>query len=99
MKVEGDKLESFKTILEELIGTRAACFLDDSLEILGRVPVKEMFSAMRELNASTLIFDGDIDQKLINQCLHNGIKYVVGMKVERIRTPEGMSVLTIHDLK
>ncbi len=99
MKVEGDKLESFKTILEELIGTRAACFLDDNLEILGRVPVKEMFSAMRELNASTLIFDGDIDQKLVNQCLQNGIKYIVGMKVERIRTPEGMSVLTIHDLK
>jgi len=98
-KVEGDKIETFKTVLDDLIGTRAACFLDESMEILGRVPVKEMFSAMHELNANTLIFDGDIDQKLINQCLHSGIKYIVGMKVGRIRTPEGMSILTIHDLK
>ena len=98
-RVEGDKSDTFKTVLEDLVGTRAACFLDENLEILGRVPVKEMFSAMRELKADTLIFDGDIDQKLVNQCLHNGIKYIVGMKVERIRTPEGISVLTIHDLK
>ncbi len=99
IKVEGDKIEAFKTVLDDLIGTRAACFLDVNHEILGRVPVKEMFSAMRGLNASCLIFDGDIDQKLINHCLHNGIKYIVGMKVGRIRTPEGISILTIHDLK
>ena len=99
IKVEGDKINAFKTVLDDLIGTRAACFLDDNKEILGRVPVKEMFSAMRGLNASCLIFDGDIDQKLINHCLHNGIKYIVGMKVGRIRTPEGVSILTIHDLK
>jgi DNA primase len=98
-KVEGDKLESFKNVLEDLIGTRAACFLDSSMEILGRVPVKEMFSAMRELKADALIFDGDVDQKLVNQCSYNGVKYIVGMKVGRIRTPEGVFVLTIHDLK
>jgi DNA primase len=99
VRVDNDKIDTFKSVLEDLIGTRAACFLDGNLEILGRVPVKEMFSAMRELKADTLIFDGDIDQKLVNQCLHNGIKYIVGMKVERIRTPEGISILTIHDLK
>jgi DNA primase len=99
VRVDNDKIGTFKSVLEDLIGTRAACFLDENLEILGRVPVKEMFSAMRELKADTLIFDGDIDQKLVNQCLHNGIKYIVGMKVERIRTPEGISILTIHDLK
>jgi len=99
VKIEGDKLEAFKTVLEDLIGTRAACFLDDNQEILGRVPVKEMFSTMRGLNANSLVFDGDIDQKLINHCLHNGIKYIVAMKVGRIRTPEGISILTIHDLK
>lgn len=99
VRIDNDKIGAFKSVLEDLIGTRAACFLDENLEILGRVPVKEMFSAMRELKADTLIFDGDIDQKLVNQCLHNGIKYIVGMKVERIRTPEGINILTIHDLK
>jgi len=97
--IEFDKLEKFREILEDLTGTRAACFLDGNLDILGRVPAKEMFSAMRELDAEVIILDGDIDQKLVNQCASNGIKYVVGMKVGRIRTPEGLFVLTIQDLK
>jgi DNA primase len=99
VKLDAGKLTSFKKVLDELIGTRAACFLDENMEILGRVPVKEMFAAMRELRAESLVFDGDIDQKLVNQCLQNGVKYIVGMKVDRIRTPEGITVLTIHDLK
>jgi len=97
--IEFDKLQRFREVLEDLTGTRAACFLDGSLEILGRVPIKEMFSAMRELDAEVIVLDGDIDQKLVNQCASNGVKYVIGMKVGRIRTPEGMVVLTIQDLK
>ena len=98
--VDGNKLEKFKGVLNDLIGTRAACFLDEEMNILGKVPVKEMFGAMRELkNANTLIFDGDIDQKLINQCSMNNIKYIIGMKSARIRTQEGMVVLTLQNLK
>lgn len=82
-----------------MVGTRAACFLDENLEIIGRVPVKEMFSAMRELDSKVIVLDGDVDQKLVNQCANNGIKYVIGMRVGRIRTPEGLFVLTLQDLK
>jgi DNA primase len=98
--VDGNKLEKFKGVLNDLIGTRAACFLNEEMNILGKVPVKEMFGAMRELkNANTLVFDGDIDQKLINQCSMNNIKYIIGMKSARIRTQEGMVVLTLQNLK
>ena len=85
--------------MDDLVGTRAASFLDENMAVLGRVPVKEMFSAMRELDAEVILLDGDIDQKLVNQCANNGIKYVIGMKVGKFRTPEGMHVLTIQDLK
>ncbi len=97
--VDADKMAKFRSTLEDLIGTRAACFLDGNLQMLGRVPVKEMFSAMRELDAEVIVLDGDIDQKLVNQSSSNGIKYVVGMKSSRIRVPEGMYVMTIQDLK
>lgn len=97
--LEPNKLKKFGSILEELIGTRAACFLDGSMDVLGRVPVKEMFNTMKRLDAEALIFDGNIDQKLVNRCSTNGIKYVIGMKVDRIRTPENVFVLTLQDLK
>jgi DNA primase len=99
-KVDSNSLEKFKTVLEDLIGTRAACFLNDEMDVLGKVPVKEMFSTMRELkDANTLIFDGDIDQKLVNQCSMNNIKYIIGMKTGRIKTKEGTVVLTLQNIK
>jgi len=98
--VDTNKLDTFKTVLNDLIGTRAACFLNEDMEILGKVPVKEMFATMRELKkANALIFDGDIDQKLVNQCSMNNIKYIIGMKTSRIRTPEGIVVLTLQNIK
>ena len=98
-KIEADKLDKFKNVIEDLVGTRAACFLDADMEMLGRVPVKEMFSAMKGLKAEALIFDGDIDQKLVNQCSDRGIKYIVGMKVGRVRTFGTISIITLQDLK
>jgi DNA primase len=98
-KIEADKLEKFKDVLEDLVGTRAACFLDADMEMLGRVPVKEMFSTMKGLQAEALVFDGDIDQKLVNQCSDRGIKYIIGMKVGRVRNTSAVSIITIQDLK
>jgi hypothetical protein len=98
-KIEKQKAELFKATIGDLVGTRAACFLNPKMEILGKVPVKEMFSTMKGLDAEALIFDGDIDQKLINQCSSNGIKYIVGMKIGRIRHNEGVTIMTIEDLK
>jgi len=97
--LEPNRLKKFRSILEELVGTRAACFLNGSMDVLGRVPVKEMFNTMKRLDAEVLVFDGNIDQKLVNQCSTNGVKYVIGMKVGKIRTPENVFVLTLQDLK
>ncbi|MFH1473768.1 MAG: DNA primase DnaG [Candidatus Aenigmatarchaeota archaeon] len=98
-KIDSTKLVKYKSVLEDLVGTRAACFLDAGMNILGRVPVKEMFSTMKGLSAEALIFDGDIDQKLVNQCGDYGIKYIVGMKVGRVRDQGGVSIMTLQDLK
>jgi len=80
-KTINDKLKNFfKEKLTELTGTRAAMLFDDDMKLIGRLPVKEMFSAMRDVeNVKTLVFDGEIDQKLINFASDRNIKNVVGM--------------------
>ena len=97
-KIEPKKLEVFRKTLDDLTGTRAAYFLDENLEILGKVPVKEMFTAMRQLKAQYIVFDGNIDQKLIDYSSQHGIKCIVGMKKSRIKSSR-MQVLTVNDLK
>ncbi len=97
-RIDNEKAEKFKSILEDLVGTRAAYLLNEELSILGKVPLKEMFNAIKELDAYAIIFDGGIDQNLVNLCSRSGVKYVVGMKSNRIRIPENVTIITQEDL-
>jgi len=98
-KMDADKVQKLKQTLENLTGTRAVYFLDKEGNPIGKVPVKEMFNAIRELDAESLLLDGDIDQKLINFCSKKGIKYIVGMSIKgRIKVPSNTEVLTMRDL-
>jgi len=98
--IDSDKKEKFKSILNELTGTRAAYFLDEEMNILGKVPVKEMFNTMKELHADALVFDGEIDQKLITFSAQRGVRYIAGMKYRgRVTVPEDMQVFAIQDLQ
>lgn len=98
-EIEPEKAEKFRQILVELTGTRAAYFLNEGMEIIGKVPVREMFNTMKEIDADILIFDGSIDQKLLNFATQNGIKWVVGMTVERVRIPENVQIASLDDLR
>ncbi|MFQ6055491.1 MAG: toprim domain-containing protein, partial [Methanosarcinales archaeon] len=97
--IDEEKKKIFKTILEDLIGTRAACFLNEKMEILGKVPIKEIFNTMKRLDAKAVVIDGDIDQRMVNFGSHNGIKYMVGMRSVKVRSPQRIKVLTMDDLK
>jgi len=100
--VEKTKAKEFKKHLEELTGTRAAYFLSKDFNIIGKLPIKDMFHGIKEskeTNAEILIFDGNIDQRLINTCSDYGIKWLVGMKKGRVRIPENVSVVTPNDLE
>ena len=96
--LEPEKREKFKIILEDMTGTKAACFLNNELEVLGKAPMKEVFNAIRELHAYSVILDGEIDQKMINAASHSGVKYIVGVKIGRVKIPENVTVLTPQDL-
>lgn len=96
---DSEKSGVFREILEELTGTRAAYLLDDKGSPQGKVPVREMFNAMKEIDTYALVFDGEIDQKLVTFASNRGVRYIVGMRsTNRLRIPDGVSVLTLNDL-
>ena len=98
--IDNERKEIFKSVFDDILGTRAACFIDEELNILGKVPIKEMFNALRETKADVIILDGDIEQKLVEKAVQNGVRYIVGKSVKgRIRAPEFMTILTQKDLK
>ena len=93
------RAEMFRNIMDELTGTRAAYLLDEAGTVIGKLPVREMFGAIRELNASAVLFDGEIDNKLVNLASGRGVKWLVGTRNTARRIPEGIVALTIADLK
>lgn len=92
--------EEFKKTLINLTGTRAAYLFDKDMNILGKIPIKEIFTAIREVkNTDTIIFDGSIDQKLINFAEKSNIKNVVAMKLDqKTEVPKTLKIFTQESL-
>ena len=71
-------IKSMRAMADELFGTHGAFILDEQLNVLGRVPVKELESTLQEIdNVYAVILDGEITQGLAKIADSNGIKYLV----------------------
>ncbi len=70
--------KSMKAMADEIFGTRGAFILDEQLNVLGRVPIKELESTLQEIdNVYAVVLDGEITQGLAKIADSNGIKYLV----------------------
>ncbi len=90
----------FKSMLEDLIGTRGAYILDEELSILGKVPLSELIATIQSLNSGiyAVIFDGIIERNLVEIAERANITYVIAMD-SRIRPAETkLSIITADSL-
>ncbi|MBU1111162.1 MAG: DNA primase DnaG [archaeon] len=75
-----DENKKFKQTMEDLFGTRGACIFDQSLNILGKVPISELNTTIKSLKGGiyALALDGTVDLELLKLSERLGIKYLVG---------------------
>jgi DNA primase len=79
--------EVFKKTLDELVGTRAACILDNDNQLLGKVPITELENTINTMDDPyAIIFDGKVDANLNFLAKKKGVKFLVGMEKEELRT-------------
>lgn len=89
---------TFKKMLEELLGTRGAYILNKELQILGKVPVKELTTTLKDLEGVfAVIVDGMLTKQIINEAEKVGITYLVGSRKEGISRK--VKILVSNDLK
>lgn len=95
-----DQKDKFKSLLEDLIGTRGAYVLDEKLNVLGKVPLTELISTVRSLKTGVfaLIFDGTATKDIIIVAEHAGISYVVSMDAAVRPVGSRVQVLTANEL-
>lgn len=96
-KEESDKI---KGMLDGLIGTRGAYILDQSGNILGKVPVSELATTVSGLRSGvhTLVFDGSIDRNLVGVAERCGVKCLVGMNSQVKPSEARLEIVTSSDL-
>jgi DNA primase len=80
-KLSTEEKKRFSTMLENLIGTRAAYLLDTRMNVLGKVPCAELGSTLKTLNSGVyaVVFDGSADKDITDVAEKAGVKHVVAM--------------------
>ncbi len=99
VKISDLEKSKFKTMLEDLIGTRGAYILDEKLNILGKVPMTELASTVKSLGSGVyaLIFDGVIENELIHVAENSNIRHLIGMDCQG--SPQTrVNILTAEEL-
>lgn len=90
---------SFKSMLEDLIGTRGAYILDASQNILGKVPVTELATTLKGLSGvNAIVFDGNIERNLVQTAERVGVKYAVAMDSKVKQNETRVNIVTVSDL-
>jgi len=94
-----EKPRIFKKILEDLVGTRAVCLMNNELKMMGKVPLSELQTSINSFkNVYAMVFDGMINQAIVDLALSKKIKYVVGMKFKENVKSNGVIVLSREQL-
>ena len=98
-KIPENERKVFKTMAEDLIGSRGAQILDSQLNILGKVPVTELQSTLKDLTGvHAVVFDGVVDRDLARVAEQSNVSFLVGM-ASKLRPQESkVRVVTLNEL-
>lgn len=79
---------AFREMSEDLIGTRGAYIVDEKFTILGKVPVSELATTLKNLNSvHAVVLDGAIDRDMVRVAEQSNVHYLVAME-SRVRPGE-----------
>jgi len=92
--------DSYRKMLDDLIGTRGAYILDESNNILGKVPTTELGSTLKSLSSGihAIVLDGSITNEIVSTAAQANVKYVIGMENESTERNSKVRLITNSDL-
>ena len=99
VQISNEEKAAFKSMLEELIGTRGAEILDSKLAVLGKVPISEIHTALKSIsNAHAVVFDGSIEKETVKAAEESNVRFLVGMDSKVRPNETRVNLLTVNEL-
>ncbi|MBI2101631.1 DNA primase [Candidatus Woesearchaeota archaeon] len=97
--ISNEEKNAFKSMLEDLIGTRGAEILDSKLSVLGKVPVSEVQTALKSINnAHAVVFDGSIERDIVKVAEESNVKFLIGMDSKVRQHETRVNLVTVNEL-
>lgn len=100
-KVLSPEQEQFRDMLLDLSTTHNAKVLNENNEVLRQVAVKSLVNSLKEepIEATAIVFDGVISQRILDVSADKGIKYIIGTRKGNItKMPADVIIWTKEDL-
>ncbi len=96
-----EEKEKFKSMLEDLIGTKGAYLVDSKMNILGKVPITELDATIKSLNTGiyAVIMDGEIDHDLAATAEKARVQHLVAMESKIKPGMMKIGILTVEDMQ
>jgi len=99
VQISEQEKSTFKSMLEDLIGTRGAEILDNKLSVLGKVPISELQTALKSVNnAHAVVFDGSIEREIVKAAEDSNVKFLIGMDSKVKPNETRVNLLTVSEL-
>lgn len=101
LRIPRAQKEKFLAFMNELKGSKEAYLLDNQLNVLGKVPSKEISETMQDLgrSASNILIDGALTEKILEAAEGSRIRYLIGTKSNLKEKRSRVKILTIKDLQ
>ncbi|MDO8648075.1 MAG: DNA primase DnaG [Candidatus Diapherotrites archaeon] len=95
-KATAEEEAVFKPIMQALKGSLKAKFLDENHKEIKTIEVREMLKALEaSKNAKTIIFDGIITKRVVEEAKQKGVKTIIGVKKGKIENEKEIKLLTM----
>ncbi len=91
----------FQEHIAQLSGTLSARLLDESSNIIGEVPVRDLASALKDFNGNikSVVFDGVITQRIVDIASEKGVANLIGAKIGNVvKSPASMHIEASSEL-
>ena len=83
--VSAEEQDKFKPVLAELKGSLKAKLLDKDFKEVAVVPVRDLLKVLSsEKGIASIVFDGIITKRVLDEAKKNNIKTVVGIKKGKV---------------
>jgi DNA primase len=86
------------SLMEDITGSRAAYLIDKDYKILSKVPLSELADMITK-DVHTIVFDGKINQSIVDLALQKRIACLVGTDYKESVKSGSVKILTMKDLK